>query len=80
MAAYLKRTDPEQYEVLFRKIMIEEMFVRYVFCSLYLNNYPESERAKKVDEFERYAKMYGFNCYSETQPMSDVIASWRSQF
>lgn len=76
---YLKRTDPEQYEVLFRKIMIEEMFVRYVNCSLYLNYYPDSQKANMIDEFEQYAMKYGFNCYSETLPMSEVIAGWRSQ-
>lgn len=76
---HLKRTDPEQYEVLFRKIMIEEMFVRYVECSLYLNVYTDEQKVKMIDEFEMYAMKYGFNCYSETQPMSEVIANWRAQ-
>lgn len=76
---YLKTSDPDRYEVLFRKIMIEEMFIRYIKCSLYLNYYSDVEKARMIDEFERYAMIYGFKCYSETEPMSTVIAGWRSQ-
>lgn len=75
----LKDSDPEQYEVLFRKIMVEEMFLRYVDCSLYLNYYTDEEKVAKIDEFEYYATKYGFNNFSETSPMSTVIAQWRSQ-
>lgn len=75
----LKTRDPEQYEILFRKLMIEEMFLRYVNCSLYLNYYSDAEKVQMIDEFETYAIRYAFNCYSEVLPMSDVIASWRAQ-
>lgn len=76
---HVKRTDPEEYEVLFRKIMIEEMFLRYVNCSLYLNYYSDTEKAQMIDEFEEYATRYGFKNYSETTPMSEIIAVWRGQ-
>jgi hypothetical protein len=59
--------------------MIEEMFLRYVNCSLYLNYYSDTEKAQMIDEFEEYATRYGFKNYSETTPMSEIIAVWRGQ-
>ena len=71
--------DAEEYEALFRKIMIEEIFLRYVNCSLYLNYYADEEKVQMIDEFEYYATKYGFKNFSESRPMSTVIAGWRAQ-
>lgn len=74
----LQYIDEERYEVLFRKIKIEEMFVKYVNCSLYLNRLTTDEKNAAIDDFEYYAKKYGFKNWSESKPMSDRIAEWRN--
>lgn len=73
----LQYVNKEQYDIVFRKIMIEEMFLRYVNCSLYRNSFSTEEKNRMIDEFEYYAGLYGFSRYSESKPMSDVISDWR---
>ena len=77
----LKTGNPDQYEVLFRKIMIEEMFLRYAKCELYLNKFSYDEKVKMIDELEYYAELCGFRCYNENADarMSIKIAEWRGK-
>lgn len=74
----VRYSDPDRYETVFRKIKIEEMFVKFVNCSLYLSNYSPEEKMKEIDDFEYYAGLYNFSCWSESKPMSDLIAQWRN--
>ncbi len=75
---YLQYVDAERYEVLYRKIMIENMFVKYVNCSLYRSRFSIEERMAMIDDFELNAKKYGFRNYTESKPMSEIIALWRN--
>ncbi len=75
---FLQYIDAERYEVLYRKIMIENMFVKYVNCSLYLSRFSAEEKNAMIDDFEENAKRYGFRNWSESKPMSEVIAIWRN--
>lgn len=74
---FLRQVDEEQYEIIFRKIKIEEMFICYVNCSLYRGYYSEEEKSAMIDEFEYYARKYDFKNHNETQPMSDLLKLWR---
>lgn len=74
---YLQYIDEEMYEVYFRNIKIEEMFVQYVNCSLYLAKYSTEEKNALIDEFEYYASKYRFTRWSESKAMSEVIDNWR---
>lgn len=71
-------TDPKRYETTFIKIKTEEIFVKFVNCSLYLSNYSPEEKAKEIDDFEYYAALCNFTRWSESAPMSDLIAQWRN--
>ncbi len=73
--AGLKTSDAERYEVLLRKIKIEEMFLRYVNLSLYRDQI--TNKQSYIDAFEADAEKYGFTRYHETKPMSEKIAEWR---
>lgn len=75
----LQYVDEAAYKEIFRKIKVEEMFVDYVICSLYLQNFSAEEKERRIDEFEYYAKQYGFTRYHESKPMSDVINAWREK-
>ncbi len=75
---YLQYVDAERYEVLYRKIMIENMFIKYVNCSLYLSNLSTEEKTAEIDDFEANAIKYGFKNWSESKPMTEVISNWRN--
>lgn len=76
---YLKYVDAELYEIYFRNIKIEEMFIAYANCSLHLMNYSKDEKKQLIDDFEYYAGLYHFTRYSESASMSIVINQWRLQ-
>ncbi len=75
---HIRYVDEEKYEILVRKIKIEEMFVRYVNCSLYLNRMDTESKTAYIDAFETDAKLYGFKNWHESKPMSEKIAIWRN--
>lgn len=74
----MRYIDENYYEALFRKIKIEEMFLNYVDCDLYLDYYTIEEKKQKIDDFELYAKKYGFKNYTESAAMSTKINKWRN--
>lgn len=74
----VRYTDPDRYDTLFIKLKTEEMFVKFVNCSLYLTNYSPEEKTKEIDDFEYYAGLCGFSRYSESKLMSEIIAQWRN--
>ncbi|HBF86789.1 MAG TPA: hypothetical protein DDW54_03825 [Clostridiales bacterium] len=74
----LQYIDAERYDIIFRKIKTEEMFVKYVNLDLYRQYLSAEEKKKEIDEFEYWAPLLGFSRWSETLAMSERIAKWRA--
>ena len=74
----LKYIDAEEYEKVFRKIKIEELFVDFVNLSCYLGYYSAEEKAQRIDEFEHWCTTYGATYMGSGKSFSDILAGWRA--
>lgn len=73
----LKYINAEEYERIFRKIKIEQMWIDYVNLSLYPNYYTPEVRKQMIDDFEMYAGKYGIKCWNQTVSIAVSIEAWR---
>ena len=82
LSAYDKIDDmqyinAEEYERLFRKIKIEQMWIDYANLSLFSSYYTPEQRNQMIDDFEKYAAKYGIKCWNQTVSIAVTIEAWR---
>ncbi len=75
---YLKYVDAEEYEKIFRKIKIEELFVDFVNLSCYLGYYTTEEKVQRIDEFEENCSKYSAKYLGSGKDLANLVASWRA--
>ncbi len=76
----LKTSDYDRYEVLLRKIKIEEMFIQYATLGLYRDDMKVEAALDYLGAFEADAVKYGFHNWSETKPMAEKLSAWRNAY
>ena len=74
----LKYIDAEEYERVFRKIKVEELFLDYVNLTCYLGYYSPEEKVQRIDDFEHWCSLYGLKNLGSGKNLSDIVAAWRA--
>lgn len=72
----LKRSDPQAYELAYKRILSESLFPRYYAITLYSANYTNTELLAMQKQFQRDCDTVGFTYMKEHQPISNLWNSW----
>lgn len=72
----LKRSDPQAYELAYKRILSESLFPRYYAITLYAGNYTNTELLAMQKQFQRDCDTVGFTYMKEHQPISNLWNSW----
>ena len=73
----IRYVDAEEYEKIYRKIKIEELFVDFVNLSCYLGYYTTEEKIQRIDDFEANCAKYGTKYLGSGKDLASLVASLR---
>ena len=72
----LKRSDPQTYELVYKRILAESLFPRYYAITLYPGNYTNTELLAMKKQFQKDCDKVGFTYYKEHQQISGLWNAW----
>lgn len=72
----LKRSDPQTYELAYKRILAESLFPRYYAITLYSANYTNTELLAMKKQFQKDCDTVGFTQAKENQPISNLWNLW----
>lgn len=72
----LKKTAPETYELVYKRVLAESLFPRYYAITLYEGNYTNTELLAMKEQFRTDCDTVGFTYSKENNPIRNLWTSW----
>ena len=72
----LRETDPERYETLYERILLESMQFRYLMISIFPTEFSEAELLEMRTEFKYDFERLGLISYRENADISELWTEW----
>lgn len=70
--------DEKLQETLRRRVLSEQLAIKYLYIQFYYGYYTKEEQFALVDQFEEDAKVCGLVCWKENTPLGEKLTEWRN--